>query len=358
MAEKSATRRFYAMNSFSSSLHDELGEDIPIPAVVSDILQPSQKTIPKASLPLHSNQQNSVREENVQEPSTIIPASPSQARSQLAVHIRSSAPSSPSHIRQGQPLGISQEPQPRREPTTTTTRNISVILPPAPLQHGIEGANFQPKKRGRPKGSLSAKKQGDAEDVKPSAPKKEPSKEPKRRGRPPRDPTPSAREWYLRSKVEYAPFLCEWKCSSGHPCPAELQNMKTLRRHVFLVHGEEDPLICRWGKCAARDTPIRFATETEFEEHIEKAHFRSFVWYMGDGYQNEGISTLKRNADELPEYLFDEDGNQVTPSITEQRLEDDQEYKERKRKLRRLLIQQDENAPTEEEYMKQTLGIV
>ncbi|KAI1471359.1 uncharacterized protein F4812DRAFT_176216 [Daldinia caldariorum] len=357
MAENGAFRRFYAITPFATGLNDELGEDIPIPPVVSDILQPSQNAVPTAPLPLYSNQRNSVGEQKVQGPSAATSASLSQPRSQLAVHIRSSAPPSPSHIRQRQSTGISQEPQLRGSPTAAR-QNISVILPPVPLQRSVEGASFQPRKRGRPKGSYSVKREGNTENAKPSAPKKEPSKEPKRRGRPPRDHTPSVREYYLRSKVEYAPFLCEWKCSSGRSCPAELQNMKTLRRHVFLVHGDEDPLVCQWGKCAARDTPIKFASETEFEEHMEKAHFRSFVWHMGDGYQNEGISTLKRDADELPEYLFDEDGNQVTPSIAEQRLEDDQEYKERKRKLRRLLIQQDENAPTEEEWMRQTLGLV
>ncbi|KAI1804547.1 hypothetical protein F4811DRAFT_519630 [Daldinia bambusicola] len=357
MAENSAARRLYAFTPFSPALNDELGEDIPIPPVVSDILQPSQNAVPTAPLPLHSNQQNSVREQNVQGPSATTSASPLQPRSQLAVHIRSSAPPSPSHIRQGQSRGINQEPQPSKSPTAAR-QNVSVILPPVPFQRSVEGATIQPKKRGRPKGSYSVKKEGNTDNAKPGAPKKEPPKEPRRRGRPPRDPTPSAREYYLRFNVEYAPFLCEWNLSSGHPCPAELQNMKTLRKHVLLVHGEEDPLVCRWGKCAARDTPIEFATETEFEEHMEKAHFRSFVWHMGDGYQNEGISTLKRDADELPEYLFDEDGNQVTPSIAEQRLEDDQEYKERKRKLRRLLIQQEENAPTEEEWIRQTLGLV
>lgn len=363
MAESSATRSFQALASVSSNLNDELGEDVTIPPVISDILQPSQNTSFKTPLSIYSNQPNSAREQKVQEPSTVISASPLQARPQLAVHIRSSAPSSPSHTRQGQPIGISQEPRPRRDPTTVR-ENISVVLPSASAQHGIEGTNFQPKKRGRPKGwrkpgnSYADRREGDTGDAKPNVPRKDPSKEPKRRGRPPRDPIPSAREWYLRSNVEYVPFLCEWKRPSEHPCPAELQNMKTLRRHVFLVHGDEDPLVCQWGKCVARDTPIHFATQTEFEEHMEKAHFRSFVWHMGDGYQNEGIATLKRDADELPEYLFDGDGNQVTPSITEQRLEDDQQYKERKRKLRRLLIQQDENALTEEEYTRQTLGLV
>ncbi|KAI0131083.1 hypothetical protein F4814DRAFT_404767 [Daldinia grandis] len=363
MAESNATRSFQALTSVSRNLNDELGEDVTIPPVISDIQQPSQNTSLKAPLPFFPNQQNLAREQKVQESSTIVSASPLQPISQLAVHIRSSALSSPSHTRQGQSIGTNQEPQPRRDPPIARG-NVSVVLPSASVQHGIEGTNLQPKKRGRPKGwrkagnSYADKREGDTVNAKSNVPRKDPSKEPKRRGRPPRDPIPSVREWYLRSNVEYVPFLCEWRRSLEHPCPAELQNMKTLRRHVFLVHGDEDPLVCQWGKCVARDTPIHFATQTEFEEHMEKVHFRSFVWHMGDGYQNEGIATLKRDADELPEYLFDADGNQVTPSITEQRLEDDQQYKERKRKLRRLLVQQDENALTEEEYTRQTLGLV
>ncbi|XDG03413.1 hypothetical protein ABKA04_003028 [Annulohypoxylon sp. FPYF3050] len=133
--------------------------------------------------------------------------------------------------------------------------------------------------------------------------------------------------------------------------------MKTLRKHVDIVHGDEEPLVCRWGRCGARKNPIRFEDQKKFNEHMERAHFRSFVWHMGEGYQNDGISTLKRNSDGVPKYLFDKDGKQVTPSVTEQQFEDDQQYKERKRKLKRLLLLQEENAPFEEEYTKQTLGI-
>ncbi|KAI8964786.1 hypothetical protein F5Y11DRAFT_315225 [Daldinia sp. FL1419] len=364
MAENNADRRFPEMASASSSLNDRLGEDVTMLPVVSDILRPSQTTSlqTSSSSSFHSNQSPLAKEQIIQRPSTAISASSSRPKSQLAVHIRSSAQSSPSHVRQGQPMGNGPKLQPKRDPIVAKG-SISVVLPSVPIQHRAAGANILPKKRGRPKGwklggSYADRREGDTGDPKLSVPKKDPSKEQKRRGRPPRDPTPSAREWYLQSNVEYVPFLCEWKPALGHSCPAELQNMKTLRRHVFLIHGDEDPLVCRWGKCAARDHPIQFTTQAEFEEHMEGAHFRSFVWYMGDGYQNDGIETLKRDDDEVQKYLFDKDGNQVTPSVTDQTLEDDQQYKERKRKLRRLLIQQDENAPTEEEYTKQTLGLV
>jgi hypothetical protein len=91
---------------------------------------------------------------------------------------------------------------------------------------------------------------------------------------------------------------------------------------------------------------------------MEKKHFAAYLWHRGEGYQNYGIWTLKQESDKLPPYLFDKDGNQVSPSVMNQRLESDLEHKERKRRLRRLLYQQNENAPSEEEWKKQMLGTV
>ena len=217
----------------------------------------------------------------------------------------------------------------------------------------------------------------------------------RRRGRPPRPSERSAREQYLRSKPSFTRFLCEWVGEGDRRCPAELQNLATLRRHVYLVHGGEgdadnNALVCRWGKCARRTPPEVFAADKHnddddnddddggaaaFEEHFERTHLRPFAWHVGDGVQNEGIigSALglrpevqnrtgdvngngKKSDSELPAYLF-KDGVQVTPSVRDQRPEDEQRMRERKRKLRRLLIQRDEDAPDEEEYMLQTLGV-
>lgn len=132
--------------------------------------------------------------------------------------------------------------------------------------------------------------------------------------------------------------------------------MDTLRRHVFLVHGDEDPLICRFSHCKDHKPPPKFETEDEFERHMETKHFAVYLWHMGEGCQNNGIEILKNKPKTLPTYLFDEHGNQVTPSVTEQRLESDLQHKERKRKLRQLLYEQNENAPSEEEWRKQMLG--
>lgn len=148
-------------------------------------------------------------------------------------------------------------------------------------------------------------------------------------------------------------FGCEWhaKDPSGGPirCPAELQNMETLRRHVFLVHGDAHTLVCRWGKCSHAQ-PVVFADEEAFRKHVEEAHFRSYVWHMGDGIQNKGISTLRQDADKLPLYLFDSDGNLVTPSVKNQQFEDTKGMLERKKKLREIQRLAQENAPDESEF--------
>ncbi|RYP09378.1 hypothetical protein DL764_001319 [Monosporascus ibericus] len=247
------------------------------------------------------------------------------------------------------------------------------------VQQRIEGQSPQPTPRGRPKGRKPGTAYSEARGGQPSpsggggseAKKKSApgagAGEPKRRGRPPRAPEPTARERYLQSQPTYTRFLCEWReeqhehehgKEAPKTCPAELQNLETLRRHVYLVHGDADPLVCRWNKCAERVPPVELADDNAFQEHMQREHYRSFAWHVGDGVQNKGIETLKQrlDSDEPPAYLF-KDGVQVTPSVRNQALEDDQRARERRRKLRQLLIQKDENAPDEEEYMLQTLGL-
>ncbi|RYO77721.1 hypothetical protein DL762_009080 [Monosporascus cannonballus] len=246
------------------------------------------------------------------------------------------------------------------------------------VQQKVEGQSPQPRPRGRPKGWKPGTPYSEARGGQPSPggggsePKKKSTPgagagEPKRRGRPPRAPEPTARERYLQSQPTYTRFLCEWReeqhdhehgKEAPRTCPAELQNLETLRRHVYLVHGDANPLVCRWNKCAARVPPVKFADDDAFQEHMQQEHYRSFAWHVGDGVQNKGIETLKHKlgSDEPPPYLF-KDGVQVTPSVRNQALEDDQRARERRRKLRQLLIQKDENAPDEEEYRLQTLGL-
>jgi hypothetical protein len=189
------------------------------------------------------------------------------------------------------------------------------------------------------------------------------SQEPKRRGRPSRPPETSVREQYLQSKPDYIAYKCEWDLSQNphqnEPsiCPAELQNMDTLRRHVFLVHGDADPLICRYSKCKDHDPALEFKTDEGFKDHMEKKHYASYLWHLGEGCRNNGIWTLRNKSSRLPAYLFDKNGIQVTPSIADQQLENDLQFKQRKRKLKKLLYQQNENAPSEEEWAKQMMGI-
>jgi hypothetical protein len=133
--------------------------------------------------------------------------------------------------------------------------------------------------------------------------------------------------------------------------------METLRKHVYIVHGDDDPLECRFARCGDHGPPLRFKNDNEFEDHLEKKHFAAYLWHLGEGYQNDGIETLKAKANTLPAYLFDEHGNQVTPSVADQQLETDAQQKERKRRLKRLLEIHNENAPSEEEWMQQLLGM-
>ncbi|KAJ9132222.1 hypothetical protein NKR19_g9379 [Coniochaeta hoffmannii] len=184
----------------------------------------------------------------------------------------------------------------------------------------------------------------------PRATTKEPrSGQPKRRGRPPGRPGVNpTRAIFERLQPKYVPFLCEWD-----GCPAELQNVDTLRRHVLVVHGREGVSGCRWGKCKQADTRTKFGSDLEFERHLEDRHLTPFVWHVGDGPRNTimeyKVKTPDEAADDLPGYLFDAEGNQVTPSVLQQEFENEEERKERRRRLRWLIAQRDRNAPEEEE---------
>lgn len=171
----------------------------------------------------------------------------------------------------------------------------------------------------------------------------------KRRGRPPRPPSPTARNiWDTMAPPKYVPFQCEW----GN-CRAELQNIQTLRKHLRVVHGTSDPLVCRWAKCGKADQPPIFAQNSEFQNHVDKVHLMPYVWHCGEGQSNSRCVIMKKSTDlgqdEIPGYLFGPDGEQVTPSVRNQALEDALTYRENRRRLKRLLFQRDANAPSEEE---------
>lgn len=135
------------------------------------------------------------------------------------------------------------------------------------------------------------------------------------------------------------------------------------------VHGREGGVgagggggfTCRWGKCGRQGEGKRFASAAELERHVEDRHLLPFVWHVGDGPKNTiteyKVRTPDEEADDLPGYLFDEEGNQVTPSVLHQEFENDEERKERRRRLHRLLLERDRNAP-EEEPMEDEAGPV
>ncbi|EPE26651.1 hypothetical protein GLAREA_02564 [Glarea lozoyensis ATCC 20868] len=160
----------------------------------------------------------------------------------------------------------------------------------------------------------------------------------KKRGRP-----FSVNKEFIVPEGKYIPFLCEWE-----GCPAELNNLKTLRLHLNIVHGIRDKskkdIPCRWGKCAKthkvqmpltsdskasegslsqQSGGVTFTRIGEWKEHIEEAHLIPFSWHMGDGPADETFSSPPAEPS-LPKdepWLFDEKGKQVTPSVHGQRQE-------------------------------------
>ncbi|KAL4732591.1 hypothetical protein ACLX1H_001609 [Fusarium chlamydosporum] len=200
--------------------------------------------------------------------------------------------------------------------------------------------------RGRPKGSLNKTKNlstaaagRQARQVKPRPHPDGFVGFPKRRGRPPKLPSPPPSELYYRTDVPFFPFLCEWE-----DCKAELHNLETLRRHVYKVHG--DSIECLWGKCGRLEEPPEFEDDEGFEKHAEEAHLVPLSWHVGDGPNNFGEQDLqKKENDDIPDYLKDEHGNQVTPSIRDQEEEDLLTWRKNRRKLKELLIRMNDNLP-------------
>lgn len=171
----------------------------------------------------------------------------------------------------------------------------------------------------------------------------------KRRGRPPRPPSPTPRGvWETMVPPRYVPFLCEW---AG--CKAELQNVETLRRHVRKIHGLADPLVCRWKSCGMGNGEqlLVFEQVGEFHEHVDEGHLLPYMWHVGDGSRN-GECVVKPTEEAVPEvpgYLLGPDGEQVTPWVKEQQQEDFQTWRGNRRRLKEILLQRDANAPSEEE---------
>ncbi|VUC30323.1 unnamed protein product [Clonostachys rosea] len=182
----------------------------------------------------------------------------------------------------------------------------------------------------------------------------------KRRGRPPKQPSPPPRAVYHELNVAFIAFLCEWR-----GCKAELHNLETLRKHVEVVHvrpqrevGGSARGLCQWGRCGdvvkvegvERET---FDSVTELRMHIGEQHLVPFGWHVGDGPRNRSGAAAFACADgteeeDIPGYLKDALGNQVTPSIKDQQVEDYLTWRANRQRLRELLLKREENLPSEE----------
>lgn len=235
---------------------------------------------------------------------------------------------------------------PRGEPRTLF-KPVSTLAVPSPSGPSTavssDTASTTPARgRGRPKGSVkkrdgqltaAASRQARQIKTRPHL-----NGFPKRRGRPPKNPSPPPRDIYRRVDVPFVAFLCEWE-----GCKAELHNLETLRRHVYIVHG--DSIQCLWGSCGRREEPYEFDDDESFNKHVEEAHLVPLSWHVGDGPNNKGCRKAAEN--EIPDYLKDENGNQVTPSIRDQQEEDIMTWRKNRRKLKELLIRMNENLPDE-----------
>ncbi|KAK5989036.1 hypothetical protein PT974_10534 [Cladobotryum mycophilum] len=164
----------------------------------------------------------------------------------------------------------------------------------------------------------------------------------KKRGRPPKASSPQPWEVYRKLDAPFIAFLCEWE-----GCKAELHNLDTLRRHIYIVHKHRGQIVCRWGKCGRRDVVEPFQDTQAFRTHMEAVHIVPFSWHIGDGPKNSGAAGT-RPEDRIPDYLKDAQGNQVTPSIEDQEMEDLVTWRNNRRKLKELLIRMNENLPSEE----------
>ncbi|KAK3297638.1 uncharacterized protein B0H64DRAFT_392671, partial [Chaetomium fimeti] len=197
---------------------------------------------------------------------------------------------------------IVPNPVNNQQPAAKTQVNPPKMQPPvasAPVK--LPDITPQPKKRGRPvgwrrgHGSYAAMRSGLPPGSATPRPKPKPADEHKVRRRPGRKPAPTARQVYLKLNPHFIAFRCEWE-----GCPAELQNIETLRKHLLLVHGRPSrspprlpspsptaqrtttALPCKWASCKSAPLPSR----ESFASHIEAAHLLPFRWHVGDGPRN------------------------------------------------------------------------
>lgn len=152
--------------------------------------------------------------------------------------------------------------------------------------------------------------------------------------------SPPPREVYLALQPTFTRFLCEW---AG--CKADLHNMDTLRRHVATVHlKSQRQQACLWSTCA-KNSSTRPANGKSLVEHLEQAHLVPMSWHVGDGPKNSWDWSTRNDGhnENIPDFLKDKDGNQVTPSTRDQEIEDLLTYRNNRRRLKELIMRRDEN---------------
>ncbi|TGO14157.1 hypothetical protein BTUL_0057g00230 [Botrytis tulipae] len=171
---------------------------------------------------------------------------------------------------------------------------------------------------------------------------------PKKRGRPPKQPSPEVD--LEPPNPNFLVYGCEWD-----KCPAELHNLATLKMHLFKVHGkrENGKFRCLWKGCAtaaqhtesgnslASEAAIRKPREFEdgnkWKRHVEKKHIIRYAWHMGDGPTNSLDGLQGSGSPTVPSYLFDKNGNQVTPSVDDQQIEDGDPKQNSKKRFKRVI---------------------
>lgn len=229
---------------------------------------------------------------------------------------------------------------------------------PGKLGHaGTSESDFQTRSRGRPKDSTN-KTMPSSDLLDQPRPRRVESRpdyrirrvRERRSNLPPKPPSPSPRDTYLRTQPQFTQFMCEWT-----DCKAMLNNIATLRKHVGIVHGQEarDTLCCSWGKCGRDDSTgvlSVFRSIEDLDEHLMACHLEPVKWHLGDGRFGKG-HVVKKSSMGDTSYLF-RSGKQVTPSIKDQKVETLAEWHSRKGKMKAILLKAALNASSESEDLE------
>ncbi|OWP06393.1 hypothetical protein B2J93_9166 [Marssonina coronariae] len=226
------------------------------------------------------------------------------------------------------------------------------------------------KKRGRPFASTAAAIEAAARTAAKNgraAARAARASEPKKKGRPQQNRHQAD---IAQPEPIFHPFICEWD-----GCSRELQNLETLRLHIHAVHKKRvnGKAQCLWAHCGSKRKTLSveasdneatvketsgidigdestiddktkmkrpalaspsFTIRQEWKDHLEEKHLIPFAWHMGEGPKATDLSG-RRKAMIDPRWLNDEDGNNVTPSVEGQLLEDGRAAKNNAKRFRK-----------------------